>query len=241
MARSWFKSPLHDVYCGLRGFTKAHYTRLGQRCTGMEFATEMIVKSGLFGGKVAEVPITFHPDARKAHGPHLRTFRDGWRTVRLFLMCSPRHLFLIPGVALLGSGVLAFCLGLLGVTVGGVNFNLDTLLFGSLAILCAYQAIFFAICAKTLAINKGLLPEDDRFRRFYSNFTLETSLIIAAVVLVFGLALLSIAVNQWRLSHFGNLQYVRIERLVIPGFTLTALGFQTVLSAFLLNLMDWEE
>jgi len=106
-ARLWFKAPVHDVYCGLRGFTKSHYDGLGQRCTGMEFATEMIIKSSLYNARIAEVPITLHPDGRKAHAPHLKTFRDGWRTAALLLLFSPRWLFLIPGAVLILLDVLA--------------------------------------------------------------------------------------------------------------------------------------
>ena len=95
IARRWFGAPIHDVYCGLRGFTRDHYRRLEQRCTGMEFATEMIIKSSLCGARIAEMPITLHPDGRQAHPPHLRTFRDGWRTLRFFLMYSPR--LAVPG------------------------------------------------------------------------------------------------------------------------------------------------
>ena len=99
VARWWFRTPIHDVYCGLRGFTKELYERLGQRCTGMEFAAEMIVKSQLHGARITELPVTLHPDGRTSHAPHLRTFRDGWRTLRFFLMYSPRWLFLVPGAA----------------------------------------------------------------------------------------------------------------------------------------------
>ena len=97
MARCWFRAPIHDVYCGMRGFTKALYERLDQQCTGMEFATEMIIKASLYRARIAEVPITLHPDGRKSHAPHLKTFRDGWRTLRFFLLFSPRWLFLLPG------------------------------------------------------------------------------------------------------------------------------------------------
>jgi hypothetical protein len=102
--RLWFRAPIHDIYCGMRGFTKAHYDSADQQCTGMEFATEMIIKSSLYGARIAEVPITLHPDGRKAHAPHLKTFRDGWRTLRFFLMYSPRWLFLMPGVLLIAAG-----------------------------------------------------------------------------------------------------------------------------------------
>ena len=108
LARRMFRAKVHDVYCGMRAFTKTFYQRLDQRCTGMEFATEMIIKASLFGGSIAEVPITLHPDGRTAHLPHLKTFRDGWRTLRFFLICSPRWLFLIPGGALILLGLVGY-------------------------------------------------------------------------------------------------------------------------------------
>ena len=98
MVRRWFRArSIHDVYCGLRGFTKDLYDRLALRCTGMEFATEMIIKASLFQEKMAEVPITLHPDGRRSHPPHLKTFRDGWRTLRFFLMYSPALALPHPG------------------------------------------------------------------------------------------------------------------------------------------------
>src|SRR5215510_9803685 len=116
MARIWFGAPIHDVYCGLRGITKELHKRLDQRCGGMEFATEMIIKSSLYGVRIAEVPISLHPDGRKSHPPHLKTFRDGWRTLRFFLMYSPRWLFLIPGIALILGGLLGYAIVLPGLT-----------------------------------------------------------------------------------------------------------------------------
>jgi glycosyltransferase involved in cell wall biosynthesis len=237
VAKRWFNSEIHDVYCGLRGFSKAHFERLEQRCTGMEFATEMIVKSCLFGAKIAEVPITLYPDGR-TRAPHLRTFRDGWRTLRLFLVCSPRQLFLIPGAILIVLGLLAYLLAMPGLRIRAVQFDAHTLLFGSLAMLCGYQAIFFGIFAKTLAAREGILPEDPYVRRILASVTLEVGLIVATAALLLGVSLLLIAFNQWRVAHFGNLQYAHTMRLVVPGLTLTALGFQTILSAFLLSILD---
>lgn len=237
VAKRWFNSEIHDVYCGLRGFSKAHFERLEQRCTGMEFATEMIVKSCLFGSKITEVPITLYPDGR-TRAPHLRTFRDGWRTLRLFLVCSPRQLFLLPGAILIVLGLLAYLLAMPGFRIGTVRFDAHTLLFGSLAILCGYQAIFFGIFAKTIAAREGILPEDRYVRRILASVTLEVGLIVATAALLLGLTLLLIAFNQWRIAHFGNLQYAHTMRLVVPGLTLTALGFQTILCAFLLSILD---
>jgi len=241
MARRWFNSPFHDIYCGMRGFRVSHYERLEQRCTGMEFAVEMIVKSSLLAARTAEVPIALHPAGRIAQPPHLRTFRDGWRTLRFFLLCSPGRLFLVPGVLLILLGILAYGLALPRITVRGVVFDAHTLLFGTLAFLCGYQAIFFAIFAKALAIRQGLLPEDMRIRRFLSTFNLEAGLVIATFALIVGLILLGAAINQWRLAGFGPLNYSREMRLVVPGATLVALGFQTILSAFLLSFLDLQQ
>ena len=240
MAQRWFHSQIQDIHCGMRGFTKSHYDHLDQRCTGMEFATEMIIKSSLIKGKTADVPITLYPDGRKAHGPHLKTFRDGWRHLRFYLLCTPRRLFLVPGVILIVLGVIAYVLGLPNVHVRGVGFDTNTLLFGTLAFLCGYQAIFFAIFAKALAIKQQLLPADARIQRFLTTFNLEVGLAIGAGALLVGLIMLGVAINQWRVADFGHLDYARTMRVVVPGATLTALGFQTILSAFMISFLDLE-
>src|SRR6185312_14135230 len=129
LVRRMFKAPIHDVYCGLRGFTRELYDRLELRSTGMEFATEMIIKSSLFGVDIAEVPTTLHPDGRKAHAPHLRTVRDGWRTLRFFMLYSPRWLFLVPGACLVMLGALGYGIALPGLQFGRVRFDVHTLLF----------------------------------------------------------------------------------------------------------------
>jgi glycosyltransferase involved in cell wall biosynthesis len=237
IARWWFRSPLHDVYCGLRGFRKDVYSLLDQRCTGMEFATEMIIKASLYKAKIAEVPITLHPDGRKDRAPHLRTFRDGWRTIRLFFMCSPRWLFLVPGIMLIFLGVAGYAIAMPGMTLGGVTFDAHTLLFASLAILCGYQSVIFAILTKTFAISEGLLPEDARMNRFFELVNLERGLISSSIIFLTGLVLLAISINHWRLTSFGQLDYAQTMRLVIPGATLTALGFQTILSSFFVSIL----
>jgi glycosyltransferase involved in cell wall biosynthesis len=237
LARWLFKSPLHDIYCGLRGFRKDTFYVLDQRCTGMEFATEMIIKASLHGANLAEVPITLHPDGRKDRAPHLRTFRDGWRTIRLFLICSPRWLFLVPGIMLVLLGMIGYAIAMPGITLSGVTFDAHTLLFASLAILCGYQSIVFAILTKTFAISEGLLPEDPRMNRFFEFVNLERGLIISSITLLVGLALLIMAINQWRLTSFGQLDYAQTMRWVVPGATLSALGFQTILSSFFVSIL----
>src|SRR5262249_16694658 len=158
------------------------------------FATEMIIKASLFREKISEVPITLHPDGRKSHAPHLKTFRDGWRTLRFFLMYSPRWLFLMPGVLLFLLGLIGYGLGMAGLTVMGVAFDAHTLLFASLAILCGYQSILFALFSKTFAIAEGLMPEDRCMTKFFQMVNLERGLMIAMIALLIGLALLVVAV-----------------------------------------------
>jgi glycosyltransferase involved in cell wall biosynthesis len=236
-ARWWFGAPVNDVYCGLRGFRKDFYQRLDQRCTGMEFATEMIIKSSLYHAKIAEVPIHLHPDGRKAHAPHLKTFRDGWRTLRFFLMYSPRWLFLRPGLLLIALGILGYCLALPGVTIHKMTLDVHSLLFASLAILCGYQSVTFAVFTKAFAISEGLMPPDPRMNKLFELVNLERGLIFGVVTLIAGIALLAAAVNQWRIAHFGHLDYSHTMRWVIPGATLTAVGFQTILASFFVSIL----
>lgn len=243
LVRIWFNAPINDVYCGLRGFTKSHYNSLNQRCTGMEFATEMIIKSSLYKVKIAEVPITLHPDGRKSHAPHLRTFRDGWRTLRFFLLYSPRWLFLLPGILLILVGLFGYLIALPSVTISGIGslgqitFDVHTLLFASLFLLCGYQAILFAIFTKIFAVTEGLHPEDPKMNRFFEIVDLERGLAFSFFILLAGIVLLLFAINDWRLVGFGKLDYGHTMRWVIPGATLTALGVQTMFSSFFASVL----
>ncbi len=237
MAREWFGAPISDVYCGLRGFRKDFYERLNQQCIGMEFAPEMIIKASLFKARITEVPITLHPDGRKAHASHLRTFRDGWRTLRFFLMFSPRWLFFVPGAVLVGIGLIGTAIALPGTTINGITFSAHTLLFSALSILVGYQAILFAIFTKIFAITEGLMPEDPRVTSFFRIVDLEKGVLGGALALTIGLVLLGVAVNRWRLTGFGDLDYEVTMRVVIPGATLTALGVQTILSSFFASIL----
>ncbi len=237
LARRWFRAPIHDVYCGLRGFRRDFYTTLEQRCTGMEFATEMIIKASLRGARIAEVPITLHRDGRTAHAPHLKTFRDGWRTLRFFLMYSPRWLFLVPGALLILAGLAGYGVAMPGLRIGRVTFDVHTLLFASLSIICGYQSILFAFMTKIFAISEGLLPPDPRMTRLFRVVNLERGLVGGTVAMLGGLALLAAAVNQWRMRQFGALDYSQTMRWVIPGVTLTTIGFQTILSSFFFSIL----
>lgn len=237
MVRTMYHAPIHDVYCGMRGFTLDLYRRLDLRCTGMEFATEMVIKASLFKERIAEVPITLHPDGRKTHDPHLRTFSDGWRTCRLLLLFSPRWLFLLPGAFMLALGGVAWALALFNLRIGRATFDAHTLLFGSLFFVVGYQAIMFGIFTKMFAISEGILPPASWLVRLLKVFPLERCLIVAGTVLIAGLVLLACTVFYWRSQGFGMLNYSQTMRGVIPAFTAVMLGFQTVLSSFFISVL----
>jgi glycosyltransferase involved in cell wall biosynthesis len=237
LVRRWFGAPVHDVYCGLRGFTRTMFENLDLRCRGMEFATEMIIKASLHGKRMTEVPITLHPDGRKTHAPHLKTVRDGWRTIRFFLVCSPGRLFMVPGIFLVLLGMLGYAVAMPGLQLAGVTFDAHTLVVSSLAILLGYQAVVFAVCARTFSVNEGLIPDDRVHHAFVEVMNLEKGLLLGVILALAGCVLILVAVNQWRLTGFGGLDYGVTMRWVVPGVTLTALGFQTMLSSFMVAIL----
>jgi glycosyltransferase involved in cell wall biosynthesis len=239
LARLMFWAPIHDVYCGMRGFTKDHYHRLDQRCTGMEFAVEMIIKSSIYAAEqIAEVPITLHPDGRKAHAPHLKTFRDGWRTLRFLLLYSPRWLFLYPGAILMVVGLIVSALLLTGPkTIGGVTFEVHTLLYAALAVIIGFQAATFSVFTKMFAIGERLLPEDPRLNRLFTVITLEKGLVAGALLLFAGLAGSLYALQGWASAEFGPLDRATTLRLVIPSAVGMVLGIQVILASFFTSVL----
>jgi glycosyltransferase involved in cell wall biosynthesis len=239
LARWWFKAPIHDIYCGMRAFTMDCYRRLTLRCTGMEFATEMIIKASRYEARIAEVPITLHPDGRKTRPPHLKTFRDGWRTLRFFLMVSPRWLFLEPGRLLVVLGLIGYAIALPGFRIGGIHFSAHTLVFSSMLLLCGYHAILFAIGVKVYAISQKIVPRDERIDKLLERVTTERATIFGGLTMIFGLALCAVAINRWWRADFGDLSYEATMRWVVPGCVLTALGFETILAGFFLGILNF--
>ena len=236
MVRRWFRAPIHDVHCGLRGFTRDLYEQLDLRCTGMEFASEMVIKSALASARMSEVPVTLRPD-RRSRRPHLRTFRDGWRHLRFYLMYSPRWLFLLPGIALLLLGGAGYALAMPGARVAGAELDVNALLFASLFVILGYQSILFAILTKAFAVAQGLLPSSRPVERFFAVFNLERGLVAGAFVTIVGIALLAAVLLQWAASDFGPLDYRTTLRLSIPGVMFTALGAQTLLFSFFASIL----
>ncbi len=237
LGRLFFKSPVGDFYCGLRGFRKDAYERMALRTTGMEFATEMVVKATLLELRIAEVPTTLSPDGRN-RPPHLRTWRDGWRTLRFFLLYSPRWLFLYPGVALMLLGV-ALGLWLLPTprTLGGITFDVHTLVYAAAFVLLGFQAVAFACFTKIFAISEGLLPPDAALDKVFRYITLELGVAVGAVLTVAGFSASAYAVTTWGAQHFGMLDYSRTMRIVIPAALLLTLGAQTIFASFFVSVL----
>ena len=237
MVRQWFRAPIHDVHCGLRGFTKELYDRLDLQCTGMEFASEMVIKTALAAVPMSEVPITLRPDQRKKGRAHLRTFRDGWRHLRFYLVYSPRWLYLLPGALLLLLGVVGYGLAIPGTRVRGAQLDVNALLYSSLFVILGYQSILFAILTKAFAVAQGLMPSTPPVERFFKVMNLERGLVVGAAITVVGLALLGIVFVRWWGADFGPLDYRATLRLSIPGVMFTGLGVQTVLSSFFASIL----
>lgn len=237
LGRLFFRSQVGDFYCGLRGFRKDAYKRMGLRTTGMEFATEMVVKATLLHFRIAEVPTTLSPDGR-SRSPHLRTWRDGWRTLRFFLLYSPRWLFLYPGLALMLAGTL-IGLWLLPAprTIGRVVFDVHTMLYAAAFVLLGFQSIAFAIFTKFFAISEGLLPADPTIERVCRYVTLETGLALGTFITLAGLSTSLYAVTSWSSVHFGPLDYSHTMRLVIPAALCLMLGVQTIFASFFMSVL----
>jgi glycosyltransferase involved in cell wall biosynthesis len=238
VGRRLYGAPVGDIYCGLRGFDRDKVAALDIRSNGMEFAIEMIVKATMAGLKVTEVPTTLSPDA-EGREPHLNTWRDGWRSIRLLMLYSPKWLFLYPGIALLVAG-LAGMLWLLPEqrAIGSVTFDVSTLVYFSLAVVVGLQSVYFFLTARWFGITEGLLPDNARIRRLLEHRgTLEIGLVAGLALVVAGLGLSIYALASWNDADFGRLDYPDTLRIVIPGALLITCGMQTVLSALFLSIL----
>ena len=237
IGRLLFRAPCGDFHCGLRGFSKAAIMTLDLRTTGMEFASEMVVKATLHQMRITEVPTTLSRDGRR-RPPHLRSWRDGWRHLRFLLLYSPRWLFLYPGALLMLLGLIAGLWLLPGPrAIGGVTFDVQTLLYAAVSIVIGFQAVIFAVFTKIFAISEGLLPEDPRLNKAFRFITLETGLIVGSVLLFIGLAGSLYALGAWGVRSFGPLDASKTLRMIIPAATALTLGGQIVLSSFFLSVL----
>jgi glycosyltransferase involved in cell wall biosynthesis len=238
IGRLFFKCPAHDFHSGLRGFTKTAFEKMDLQTTGMEFASEMVIKSTLKGLKISEVPVTLYKDGR-TRPPHLKPWRDGWRHLRFMLLFSPRWLFLLPGIFLSALGVVfAARLSFGNFQIGGILFNVGTLIVACMTVIVGFQLVAFAFFTKVFAIAEGLLPDDPKLSRVFKIFTLEKGIILGLLVFVEGIFLLGQSVWIWRQASYGILPSMEDNlRRLIPATTLVVLGIQTIFSSFFMSTL----
>jgi glycosyltransferase involved in cell wall biosynthesis len=238
LGRILFKSPIGDIYCGLRGFSRDSMRRLSLSATGMEFAIEMVVKSTLHRLRIAEVPTTLAKDGR-SRPPHLRTWRDGWRSLRFFLMYSPRWLFFYPGALTVVVASIVIAALIPGpIRVHGINFDYKTMLVAAMLDVLGVQMLSFASLAKQFGINTGLLPADPRFRSWHRRLTLDRLAILGAVIVGVGIIGIVFGLDMWRANAFGSLDNRSVLRLVILAVTAIIIGLQIMLAGFMSGILD---
>jgi hypothetical protein len=238
LGRLFFKSPVRDFHCGLRGFDKQAIEALEMQTTGMEFASEMVVKATLHNLKITEVPTTLSPDGRSRR-PHLRSWRDGWRHLRFLLIYSPRWLFLYPGLVMMGCGIALLLWLLPGVRyIGGIALDIHTLVYTSGLIMVGLQACLFAVFTKLFGMNLRLLPPDPFFSRLIRAFSLERGLIIGSLLVITGFVGSLYAVAHWQGEAFGPQQPQELMRIVVPSLTAMLVGMEIIFASFFLSVLQ---
>jgi glycosyltransferase involved in cell wall biosynthesis len=242
IGRLFFGAEVGDFYCGLRGYSRKAFDRMNLKTSGMEFALEMVMKATFFKMRVTEVPATLKPDGR-GRPPHLRPWRDGWRSLRFMLLYSPRWLFLYPGVALMVVGAAFFLRLLFGpFRIGRINLDVDTLHYASVTILIGFQAALFWVYAKVFAVTGGLLPAENAWAtRWGRRFTLEGGLLAGGALVALGAVGGGIALAYWGRHAFGNMNTATLLRLVDPSALALILGVQIILSSFFLSLLQLQK
>ena len=237
VGRLFFRSNIGDFHCGLRGFSRDSVMALGLQATGMEFASEMVVKAALAGQHVTEVPTTLAKDGR-SRPPHLHTWRDGWRHLRFLLLFSPRWLFFLPGLLLFVAGlVIGAIVAPHPFKVGTVTFDVDTLVGASAMVVIGFQSVLFWLFTQVYAGAEGFLPEEPKVQRLLGKLSLERGLILGAAIGLAGLAGLIFSVAYWHGKGFHQLNYEHSLRLMIPSVTALIVSCQVILGTFFLSIL----
>jgi glycosyltransferase involved in cell wall biosynthesis len=237
VGRLFFRSRIGDFHCGLRGFSRDAVMALNLQATGMEFASEMVVKATLAKQHLAEVPTTLAKDGR-SRPPHLHTWRDGWRHLRFLLLFSPRWLFFLPGLALLTAGLVVGAIVLPHpLSIGSVTFDVDTLVAASAAVVIGFQAVLFWLFTQVYAGAEGFLPEEPKVQRILGKLSLERGLITGGVVGLAGLVGVIYSIVYWHGQKFHSLNYEHSLRLMIPSVTALIVSWQLILGTFFLSIL----
>src|SRR5690554_4067947 len=237
LGRLFYKIDIGDFHCGLRGFSKIAYYKMDLKTTGMEFASEMIVKSKLNNLKIAEVPTTLKPDGR-TRAPHLNTWRDGWRHLRFLLLYSPQWLFLIPGICLILFGAItSAALISQPIAINSIQLDIHTLLYTSSSVLIGFQFIVFYALTKIYAVENNLLPKSERYQKLFKYLNLETGLIIGVLFLIIGIGLSYFGLSIWKHLNFGELNPSETLRIIIPAVFTILLGMQIIFFSLFFSIL----
>ena len=237
LGRLFFKIPIGDFHCGLRGFSKEAFYTMNLQTSGMEFASEMIVKSKLNGLKITEVPTILSPDGR-TRPPHLNTWQDGWRHLRFLLLYSPNWLFLIPGLVLLCIGfILSVLLLIKPLEINSITLDVHSLLYSSSFIIIGFQFVLFYALTKIYAVENDLLPKSNRYNKLFKFLNLEKGLIIGGLIIIIGVILTVTSINIWGQSNFLQMEPTKLLRYVIPAIVSLQLGTQIVLFSLFFSIL----
>ena len=241
IGKLFFHIKINDFHCGLRGFTKTAYLKMNLHTTGMEFATELVVKAALHKMRIVEVPTTLSPDGRN-RPPHLRTWHDGWRHLRFLLMFSPKWLFLFPGLLIIFISLFFGTLLLINpIEIKGVVFDIHTLIVASFALLIGVQFVFFHLFVRIYSITSGLIPSDRKFENMFRFFTLERGLLGGIIISLLGAIILTNNFLTWSSAGFPDLDPSYFVRRVLSGILPLALGVQIIIYSFIFSIIGIKE
>ncbi|MBA3985914.1 MAG: glycosyltransferase, partial [Flavobacteriales bacterium] len=237
IGRLFFKVNIGDFHCGLRGFSKEAFYTMDLKTTGMEFASEMIVKSSLQNLKIIEVPTILSP-AGRTRPPHLNTWSDGWRHLRFLMLYSPNWLFFIPGLFLVIIGILSSLVLIFSpVTIGAITFDVHTLLYSCAFILIGFQFLLFYGLTKVYTVENDLLPKSNKYDRIFHFINLEKGLVVGIIFILTGIILSVFAYNYWHSINYGDIKSFTILKIIIPAVTSILLGIQTVLFSLFFSIL----
>ena len=238
IGRLFFPSEIGDFHCGLRGYEREAMLKLDLHTTGMEYASEMVVKATMYGLKMTEVPTTLSPDGR-SRAPHLRSFRDGWRHLKFLLLHSPNWLFLYPGMVFCVLGLIMTAALMFGpVQIGGVVFDIHTMLYGSAMIMIGTNMIFFSLFTRIYAIRTNFIPTKESVATKLANVTTEKGAVTGVLLTLAGIAMTIAAFVIWKDTSFGNLNPQEMMRMTIPALTLMVVGIEMIFASFFIGILN---
>ena len=238
IGRLFFSSDIGVFHCGLRGYDREAMLNLNLQTTGMEYASEMVVKATMYDLKIAEVPTTLSPDGR-SRAPHLRSFRDGWRHLKFLLLHSPNWLFLYPGMGFCVLGLIITVSLMFGpVTLGGVTFDIHTMLYGSAMIMIGTNMIFFSLFTRIYAIRTRFIPTKENVATKLAGITTEKGAITGVLLTLAGIIMTVLAFLVWKHTAFGDLNPQEMMRMTIPALTLMVVGIEMIFASFFIGILN---